>query len=40
MQAVTMKDNFFYIFTYTSLAENYDKHTAEIESIISNIKFK
>ncbi|MBO5702543.1 MAG: hypothetical protein J6S71_08895 [Clostridia bacterium] len=40
MQAVTMKDNFFYIFTYTSLADNYDKHTAEIENIISNIKFK
>ena len=35
-----MKDNFFYIFTYTSLAENYDKHTAEIEAIISNIRFK
>lgn len=40
MQAVTMKDDFFYIFTYTSLAENYDKHTSEIESIISNIRFK
>ncbi len=40
MQAVTMKDDFFYIFTYTSLADNYDKHTAEIEEIISYIKFK
>ena len=40
MQAVTMKDNFFYIFTYTSLADNYDKHTAQIEEIISYIKFK
>ena len=40
MQAVTMKDDFFYIFTYTSLANNYDKHVSEIEDIISNIKFK
>ena len=40
MQAVTMKDNFFYIFTYTSLADNYDKHLTEIEAIIANIKFK
>ena len=40
LQAVTMKDNFFYIFTYTSLADNYDKHIAEIEEIISNVKFK
>jgi hypothetical protein len=40
MQAVTMKDDFFYIFTYTSLAENYDKHTNEVNSIISYITFK
>ena len=40
MQAVTMKDDFFYIFTYTSLAENYDKHLAEVDSIISYITFK
>ena len=40
MQAVTMKDDFFYIFTYTSLAENYDKHLTEVNSIISYITFK
>lgn len=40
MQAVTMKDDFFYIFTYTSLAENYDKHYEEVRSIISYIDFK
>ena len=40
MQAVTMKDDFFYIFTYTSLAENYDKHYEEVRDIISYIEFK
>lgn len=40
MQAVTMKDDFFYIFTYTSLAENYDKHYEEVGNIISYIDFK
>ena len=40
MQAVTMKDDFFYIFTYTSLAENFDKHAEEVNSIISYINFK
>lgn len=40
MQAVTMKDDFFYIFTYTSLAENYDSHLEEVNSIISYITFK
>lgn len=40
MQAVTMKDDFFYIFTYTSLADNYDKHLAEVDTIISYITFK
>ena len=40
MQAVTMKDDFFYIFTYTSLAENYDSHIEEVNSIISYITFK
>lgn len=39
-QAVTMKDDFFYIFTYTSLADNYDKHLEEIDKIIGYIKFK
>lgn len=40
LQAVTMKDNFFYIFTYTSLADNYDKHTSAVEDMISLVKFK
>ncbi len=40
MQAVTMKDDFFYIFTYTSLAENYDKHIDAVRDIISYIDFK
>lgn len=40
MQAVTMKDDFFYIFTYTSLAENYEKHLDEVDQIISYISFK
>ncbi len=40
MQAVTMKDDFYYIFTYTSLADNYDKHLDEVSSIISYITFK
>lgn len=40
MQAVTMKDDFFYIFTYTSLAENYNKHIDAVRDIISYIDFK
>lgn len=40
MQAVTMKDDFFYIFTYTSLAENYDAHLEEVNQIIAYIEFK
>ena len=40
MQAVTMKDDFFYIFTYTSLAENYDKHLDEVNQIVAYITFK
>lgn len=40
MQAVTMKDDFFYIFTYTSLAENYDTHLDEINQIVEYIRFK
>ncbi len=39
-QAVTMKDDFFYIFTYTSLADNYEKHIDEVDQIIEYIKFK
>ena len=34
MQVVTLKDDFFYLLTYTSLAENYDKHLEAIGGII------
>ncbi len=40
MQVVTMKDDFFYIFTYTALTENYDKHLEDVQSIVSYIDFK
>ncbi len=40
MQVVTMKDDFFYIFTYTSLAENYEKHLDEVKQIVAYINFK
>lgn len=40
MQVVTMKDDFFYIFTYTALTENYEKHLEEVKGIIANIDFK
>ncbi len=39
-QAVTMKDDFFYIFTYTALEENYEKHLKDVDATISNIRFK
>lgn len=39
-QAVTMKDDFFYIFTYTALEENYEAHLEDADATISNIKFK
>lgn len=40
MQVVTMKDDFFYIFTYTSLTENYEKHLDEVNQIVAYITFK
>lgn len=39
-QAVTMKDDFFYILTYTALAENYEAHLEEVDSIIGYVRFK
>ncbi len=39
-QAVTMKDDFFYIFTYTALEGNYEKHLEDVNATIANIKFK
>ena len=40
MQVVTLKDDFFYLLTYTALAENYDKHLEEVSGIIENVTFK
>ena len=40
MQVVTLKDDFFYLLTYTSLAENYDSHLEEVAGIIENLTFK
>ena len=40
LQAVAMKDDFFYVFTYTALADNYDKHLDDVNQIIEYIKFK
>ena len=40
MQVVTLKDDFFYLLTDTSLAENYDKHLEAIGGIIENVTFK
>ena len=39
-QVVTLKDDFFYLLTYTSLAENYDKHIEEVDGIVENVTFK
>lgn len=39
-QVVTLKDDFFYLLTYTSLAENYDKHLETVDGIIENVTFK
>ncbi len=39
-QAVTMKDDFYYIFTYTALESNYDLHLEDVDATIANIKFK
>ena len=40
MQVVTLKDDFFYLLTYTALAENYDAHLEEVNGIIENVTFK
>ena len=40
MQVVTLKDDFFYLLTYTSLADNYDAHLEEVAGIIENVTFK
>ena len=39
-QVVTLKDDFFYLLTYTSLAENYDKHLEAVAGIVENVTFK
>ena len=40
MQVVTMKGDFFYVFTYCALKENYAKHINDVKEIISFISFK
>ena len=40
MQVVTLKGEMFYLFTYTSLAENYESHLEDVNGILENIKFK
>ncbi len=39
-QAVTMKDDFFYIFTYTALEADYEKHLEDVDATIGYIRFK
>ncbi len=39
-QAVTMKDDFYYIFTYTALEENYEKHLSDVDASIGYVTFK
>lgn len=38
MQAACIKNVNVYLFTYTSVPENFDAHSEEIQNIISNIK--
>lgn len=39
-QAVVIYKNLFYILTYTSTPEGFDLHTAEVDDIISKVRFK
>lgn len=39
-QLICIFDGKFYIFTYTAKADSYELHSAEVEKIISEIKFK
>jgi hypothetical protein len=40
MMTVTYSGGIVYIITYTAISEHYDKHTAEVDKIISAFKFK
>lgn len=39
-QVVVVYQDLYYILTYTSTAEGYDLHTADIDKVIENVKFK
>ena len=40
MMTVTYSGGIIYVITYTALTEHYDNHTAEVDKIISEFKFK
>ena len=40
MQIIAVHNNMFYTLTYTSTAENYDLHLADVEKTISEFEFK
>lgn len=40
MQEAAIKDGSVYVFTYTSLADNYDSHIDEVEEILSFVVIK
>lgn len=40
MQIITVHNNMFYVFTYTSTAESYDSHLEDVEKTISEFVFR
>jgi len=40
MQIVAAYDSMFYILTYTSTPENFDKHLEEVQTIVDNFTFR
>lgn len=40
MQVICIKDGSVYIFTYTAMAERYDKHLESVQKILDNFSFK
>lgn len=40
MQILSVHNNMFYTLTYTSTAENYDLHTADVEKTVTEFEFK
>ncbi len=39
-QIVVIYKNLFYVFTYTSTPDGFDLHTADVDNIVSKIRFK